>query len=213
MSDPILPAGFDNEANFAQQVHNRVFGKSGKLRNTRTVKVSRNHNGIFLRVKPGKGGKSAPSQPVAVAQFAFVQSYRNYVIGRNLATNVLTQIAKPYLHRNSNTNLLRDGQQWTLTYPQNPAVGVAPTSAIAFVSRTATRPSDGYFEYQRITDPWTPASGNPSQPADVFYAMQVPATGVVSEQLDTITPVGTAITWLDMNTDGRAWAATPDGNP
>ena len=54
---PPRPAGFTEEALFAQAVWDRLWGQATEMNSSSTVKVSKGTKGIKLRAKGGSGGK------------------------------------------------------------------------------------------------------------------------------------------------------------
>lgn len=120
--------------------------------------------------------------------------YSEYFIAKDIDHgSTLTRIAKNYKLRNSITSATIDGTSWTYTY-------TTP------IERTAT--TSGYSEYQRVSPRYLAA--------DYLLAENVGQTvlsgsSAMVSVADTIsgTP-GAAITWIDRNEDGRAWAAKRD---
>lgn len=74
MSDsvPFKPTGSDYEAHFHQKTHEALYGPARKVRNSRTVKVSYKHNGVFMRVKPPAGGGGGATVGVQIMQVVTV---------------------------------------------------------------------------------------------------------------------------------------------
>lgn len=63
--NPLEPSGVSPEAVFAQSVNRKVHGPEMRLNNSATVKVRRTTKGIFLVIKPQRGG--APTTPCPLA--------------------------------------------------------------------------------------------------------------------------------------------------
>lgn len=205
MSDPLKPTGWNNEAIFDQKVHESAFGPVNKLLTSRTVKVSRTHAGIVLRVKQAKGG-SAPAAATQIKYLSFKQSLGDYFLATD-STGKIYQVAKPYKLRNSISRAVIYGSQINYTYPHNPVGGGISADKLAYLYRVATLNSDStQTENEGVVPQYLPANVAPNIIADIIEAIQVPNTGVISVADGSGIPANTIITWQDQNIDGRAWA-------
>lgn len=155
---------------------------------------------LVLRQQGGGGTEAAST----IHSFIFTQAFQNYVIATDQQTGSATQIAKPYKLRQVGRALeIINGEVWRLVYNNGGPANQCRTKSL----------DNGYFEYQRISPPFLPQTtvGSDFMPGDVIYAVQLTFASASSEAGDPVTPVtGTAITWVDLNLDGRAWAANAD---
>lgn len=183
MSPPLLPTGSNCEADFAQKVHGKVFGPRGKIRNSSTVKVDYRHDGVYLRVKPWKGG--AASTPTQTKRLHFKQMFGDYFM-----TQEGIAVAKPWLLRASRTTQNDfDGNTWNITYLND-------NSSKAYQSRKKVFSTT--TEYQRISPPYNVN--------DEIVAEQMDDTGI-----SYIDSHGNpqAVTWAEVR-PGRMWARRID---
>lgn len=123
---------------------------------------------------------STPKQTATLQAFTLVSVQANFITATNDSTGVSTLLAKPPKLRNSILAQTIDGVPYTYAYNST-------------VERTAM--TTGYTEFQRVVERYLAG--------DKIYGMQASATGVVDAN-------GVAIPWIDINVDGREWAARAD---
>lgn len=152
--------------------------------------LERTSNGTLIKFQAG-GGSSAPVS-VQVKALHFKKSLGDYFL-----TNEGTSVAKGYKLRNSITSETIYGSVVNFTYPHNLA-----NDALAYIYRVATVTNAG-SENQGIVPQFLVN--------DLIYAVQF-TTGVVSIAADTSQPTGTAVGYLDLNVDGRAWSRFSNQN-
>lgn len=203
-SNPLKPTGYDNEAIFAQKTHDSNFGPANKIRSTRDIRVSRSHNGIFLRnkVRPSPSVQSVAinayviqALPTPITAASVLSMYANYFIAIDDSGNPV-RIAKNPKLRCSIASEIIDGNTWAYTYQ---TVG-----QYKYVTRQAK--SGTAIEYQIIVPRYLGE--------DDIWAVEVDnddLEGMMSVA-DAAGAAGTPITLMDLNVDGRAWAARASQN-
>lgn len=217
MSNPLRPTGYDNEALFAQRVYDNDFGQSQKLRSSRTVKISKAHNGIFVKVKqnPAAQVQAAPT-PVSVTRLTFIKSFGDYTVcfdptkGTRLGGPFIP-VAKPQDLRNSIVNKTIYGNSWTYGYPHNPVGGGPSADVLAYIYRTATLQS--VSQREGVVPQWLPVNSinvsNGIGAASEVLAITVSnGTGVALDPKDDLVPKLTAITFEEIGP--RAWTVFAD---
>lgn len=164
-------------------------------------RVSDSDRGSVLGIDVPAAGGSASATPIALHPCSYIQSFKLYITAIDQVTGQEIQIAKPDTLGQPAVNII-DGVVWTFNY-----LNGGPTN------QSRTKSNGTYSEPQRITEPYYAAqvAGAQSQPASIIWAINTGRMIVSSEAGDPLTPTGTAITWLDLNPQGRAWGATPDG--
>lgn len=204
---PPRPTGSSPDARFRQWVWDRL-AVSLNFINSSTVSFSQTSKGVMAEAATSTP-VSSPTNSAEIKDFILTNVFGDYLIGIAVDDDSIVRIAKPPLQRNSVTAGTIDGESWQYSYPQNVTTGTPPVAAspIAYISRTAfTTASGGYSEYQRIR----PAYVATNNGGCVITAVNMNRPIVVTTAEDTSVPVGTAVTWRDLNVDGRAWAAKRD---
>lgn len=153
---PFRPTGSNFEAQNAQKVHDKVFGPSSKIRNTRSVQVSRNHDGIFLTVKTPRAtagkGLLGPFQ-IDVVEGDYLICFAYDPINEIRTGTVPVYIAKEDKQQNSLTTETIFGVVHNYTYQDG---DTPPQGFSAADSNNAFR-IDNYGSntaVQRIIPPW-----------------------------------------------------------
>lgn len=202
-SIPPRPSGTGPYWNFAQKVWDRVFGPAGRIISTDTVKVGYTSRGITLTAAaagPTNVTTQGGSQPTGKLG-TYVSSFGDYIVLQDV-TGHLVPVAKVYLHRNSITGMVIEGNGVSYLYPG--------TGSLIYMRRTAVEATIQYIE--GITPPFV--SGN-----QIRFSQTADATGVSIQTGDTTLygnpptaysptaiAAGVPVIYMDENRDGRAWA-------
>ncbi len=76
---PPKPTGYDPEARYHQQTHEKTHGAENKLRNSATVKVHETSKGIFLEAN-GRAGMPSVIIPLCDPNTGSVKYYRVFAV-------------------------------------------------------------------------------------------------------------------------------------
>lgn len=177
---PPRPSGSDRQALFLQWVWDRL--TQLKFNNSSTVSWDMRTSGVTANAAPAS---AVAASGVTIKALHFKQSFGDYFL-----TTEGTSVAKGYKLRNSITKETIYGTVVNFAYPHNVA-----GDSLAYIYRAATVTGAG-SESQGVVPQYLYN--------DLIYAVQI-QTGVLSSPDDTSQPTGTAIGWLDLNCDGRAW--------
>lgn len=197
-----------------QSVWEKLWGKSNQLCSTATVKVNQTERGIFFDGSAQSKTPSAPPSNLAQYQIRgpLSQHMGNFwfiafklPLDPTIAESNPLIIAKPPELMAIKQEVL-DGE--TFNYDYSPWLN----SENQFVKRTSTSVNSGFSETQVVVPRYRQYS--------IIWAMTVPNVYVIDESgnadnqpsgtvlIDTV--IGTPVTLLDINSDGRAWCATLD---
>lgn len=172
------------------------FATANRIMQGLGYRVKESPTGTALEIRPGGGG-GTPAAPLSVQEFFFFSSFKDYWLCTDGTGTTQYRVAKPHKLRNSISGEVIYGTAFNFSYPHN----TGPTDPLYGLYRTAT--SGGLTENQGVVPPCLHL--------DKIYAITVPAIRF-SEAADAGVPVNTPITLLDLNCDGRAWAAFQNQN-
>lgn len=159
-------------------------------------KVKESPTGTALEIRPGGGG-GTPAAPVSVQEFFFFSSFKDYWLCTDVTGVTQYRVAKPHKLRNSISGEVIYGASVGFGYPHN----ISTADPLYGLYRVAS--IGGLAENQGVVPQCLHL--------DKIYAITVPAIRT-TEAADTGVATGTPITLLDINADGRAWAAFQNQN-
>lgn len=199
--NPSLPDGFDAEALFAQSTHEKIHGPSGQLRNSSTVRFSKNSRGITAHAAPqARGGGGAGTL------FALLNPLHSNYLECNPYnpdgspdTGTVINVAKPYKLRCSVMSAtFPNGDIMTYDYSPYLPGGARYTGGIyAYVRRDVTIAGVSISERQ-IVVPWY-LNGDLNDP-DEITALKLSSSLTVEDDL------GNDLTCKYIEVGPRHWA-------
>lgn len=190
------------------------WAKSGRPISSPVCRASETNQGMLLYpLALGQGG--TPATTATVELLLFKSAFANYTVCQN-AAGLIIPVAKPQELRNNITKRNIYNLDFNYTYPHNPAGGGPSVDQYAYNMRQVsyTPPGGVLTTVKQLYVPPYLLPGKITNTGGSVSASIVPAmlvngsTGVSLDPLDTVTPAGTVIKYIEIS--HRAWAKSAD---